>query len=180
MPVGFLFLIVLPTLEIGLFVLAASTLGLGETLVLTLATSFFGAFLIQRQGLGRGALFGSTADLSLDNFRRKLLRYLAGILLIIPGFLTDLAGIALLFPFGQRLFLAFWRKRIARRTAFGTAAPFDPFAFFGNEFQWPSDAADASAQDDERGGYGRYRERGSGDSAAQDDIIDVDFEVKPS
>lgn len=65
--------------EIVLFVLVAHWLGVGLTVLLVLATSLLGAWLVRSAGL------------------------LSGLLLVLPGFLTDAVGLALLAPPVQRV-----------------------------------------------------------------------------
>lgn len=94
--------IVLPLLDLWLlFTLADGIVSLGIAISLVVATGFIGASLARRQGLaawknfnaelGRGAL---PADTMLDG----VLILLAGAVLITPGLITDVLGLALLVP----------------------------------------------------------------------------------
>ena len=176
MPFPFLLFGLLSIIEIALFTLAVYGIGLGNTLLLTAATSFLGLKILQRQGIGRPTAGETAAGLSLDAFRKRLLRYLSGILLILPGFLTDLGGIALFFPFGRRFFLYLWERWIKKRFSFGFGIPsFDPFSIFGNGYRgettMDADFSDKSTTNNKNNPNGN---RADGD----DDIIDVDYEVK--
>ena len=94
----FAVLLLWPLIEIGLFVTLGASLGLGLTLLIVLGTGVLGVWLMRGQSLR-----------TADRLRREMgalgaLRVvgdsafvlLAGILLILPGFLTDFLGILLL------------------------------------------------------------------------------------
>lgn len=90
----------LPFLELAAFVAVASMIGFGLALALLLATSFAGALLLRHAGGSHVARVrvamaeGSFAALTADSTGGIML--LAGILLLIPGFITDVAGLVLL------------------------------------------------------------------------------------
>lgn len=90
----------LPFLELAAFVAVASTIGFGPALALLLATSFAGALLLRHAGGSHVARVrvamaeGNFSSLTADSTGGIML--LAGILLLIPGFITDVAGLLLL------------------------------------------------------------------------------------
>jgi UPF0716 protein FxsA len=108
-----LFLLV-PIAELAVIIKVGSEIGIGNTIVVMLVVSVVGAWLVKREGLGvlrrvqeqvaRGVVPGK--ELS-DGFMIML----AGALMLTPGFLTDLVGIALLLPPVR----AVVRRGIARR-----------------------------------------------------------------
>ncbi|MEL7207564.1 MAG: FxsA family protein [Actinomycetota bacterium] len=93
--------VLLPLAELWVIVAVADSVGIGPTLLLLLAISFAGAWMVRSQGwgalrrvqdvLGRGSL--PTTEL-VDG----ALIILAGALLLTPGFITDGVGFALLIP----------------------------------------------------------------------------------
>ena len=95
-----LMLLALPFLELAAFVAVAATIGFGWALVLVLAGSFAGAWILRRAtgshiarvriALGEGRLTALQAD------RDGGLVLFAGILLLIPGFITDALAVILL------------------------------------------------------------------------------------
>lgn len=96
-----LLLLLLPVAEIWLLVQVGSHIGAGWTVLLVVAGALGGFLVIQtqgRSGLSRmTSLFRrgvSPAGEMLDG----LLVLFAGFLLLIPGFITDVAGLALLLP----------------------------------------------------------------------------------
>ncbi|QXG76109.1 FxsA family protein [Modestobacter sp. L9-4] len=92
--------------EVVVYVLVASWIGLGATLLLTLVTSALGALLLARQG--RAAL--GELRLRAEEHRapgRALgdagLVALGGLLMVLPGFVGDLLGLLCLLPFTRAL-----------------------------------------------------------------------------
>lgn len=101
-----LILIGLPLAEIAGFVLVGRAIGLWATLGLVILTAVAGALLLRSQGLHilrqlsaesrEGRLPGETlVDAAMI--------VVAGILLLLPGFITDIIGLALFIPFVRRL-----------------------------------------------------------------------------
>lgn len=87
--------------EVAVFILVATQIGLGATIVATLATSALGFALVARQGTK------ALADLQLraqshQPAGRALgdagLVALGGLLMVLPGFLGDLLGLLCLLP----------------------------------------------------------------------------------
>ena len=104
----------LPFLELVAFVIVAGAIGFAWALMLVLASSLAGMLVLRHAGgnhiarirvaLGEGRFTALQADSSGFHI------LLAGILLVIPGFITDLAALLLLVaPFRQALAAAFRR-----------------------------------------------------------------------
>ena len=102
-----LILIIVPIIEITLFVQIGGAIGLGWTLLVILATAMFGAHAIRRQGidaLARAQAQMATGKPPVGEIVHGVLILMAGILLLTPGFMTDALGFLLLFP-PTRLFV---------------------------------------------------------------------------
>ncbi|MEV4616740.1 FxsA family membrane protein [Kitasatospora sp. NPDC049258] len=116
-------------LEIWLLTLVAGVVGWFAVLVLLVAGVFLGGSLIKRAG--RKA-FSAAVEQSRDPKPAQAqtgtsLTVLAGVLLILPGFLSDLLGLTLLFPPTRALWRALGRRtagRVLNGTAPAGAAPF--------------------------------------------------------
>lgn len=107
----FALLIALPLIEISLFVTIGSAIGLGATLLVILATAMGGMALIRAQGgTSRMREFQAKAD-PLSPLAHKAMLVAAGILLILPGFLTDTLGLLLMLPPVRKLVM----RRIAAK-----------------------------------------------------------------
>lgn len=108
----------LPAIELAAFIGVAVAIGLLPALGLVAATSFAGALILRHAGgnhiarvrgaLGQGSFTALTADGTGG------LTLLAGILLLIPGFITDALGLLLLLvPLRRVLSAAFGRGQPA-------------------------------------------------------------------
>jgi UPF0716 protein FxsA len=104
---AFFVLIVVPALEIFVFVQVAHLVGLGWALLLVLAFSLLGISVMRRAGSswwralrGPATAGGVTVVNRPDGTgaARAALLFLAGLLLFLPGFITDVLGLVLLLP----------------------------------------------------------------------------------
>jgi len=94
-------LLALPAAEILVFIAVVLKIGFLAAFALTFATSLAGVSLLRAAGGAQIAHFGGTTiRASLDGGAGSgtLFRIFAGVLLTLPGFLTDIAGAMLLFP----------------------------------------------------------------------------------
>lgn len=110
----FFLLIALPVAEIALLIAIGRQIGLVSTVALLLLTGLLGSFLARRQGLGivrrmqsEMAEGRAPAGQILDG----TLILLAGVLLIVPGVLTDVLAFLCLLPAGRTLIKAWLRRR---------------------------------------------------------------------
>ena len=91
-------ILLLPLAEIVAFILVAAVAGVGVALLLMLATSLAGFAVLRRAGRGGIARFRvAVADTDVAGIQANtggFLTVLAGLLLFLPGFLTDLVGAA--------------------------------------------------------------------------------------
>ena len=93
-------ILLLPAAEIAAFVLVAALIGVTGALLLMLTTTLAGILVLRQAGCGRIARFRvAVSQAEMTGFEANgigVLTVLAGLLLVLPGFLTDLVGIALL------------------------------------------------------------------------------------
>lgn len=97
----FLLFITVPLIELILFVLIGREIGILPTLAIILLTGVLGAALARSQGLRTLAKYREAmaqGRLPAEAVIDGLLILLAGVLLIAPGFFTDIVGILLLAP----------------------------------------------------------------------------------
>jgi len=119
-----LLFVLLPVIEIALFIQIGGAIGVGATILWVLASAVLGISVMRRQGAA------AMADLqrAVEEFRdpgqpiaHGALIMLGGGLLVLPGFFTDAVGILLLIPFVRRLLLRALGKRVRVSSAsFGT------------------------------------------------------------
>jgi UPF0716 protein FxsA len=96
-----LLLVLWPLVEIAVFLQVAAWIGVLNTLALMLAISLCGAWLVKRQGVGTLARMRSELDdgrIPTGPMTDGGLLAAAGFLLLLPGFVTDVFGLALLVP----------------------------------------------------------------------------------
>ncbi len=104
----FLFFIGLPALEIFLMIKIGGKIGALNTITLVFFTAILGIYYARIQGIqtlksGLTNLYQNKAPI-YDLISGASIAF-AAILLIIPGFLTDLIGFTLLIPFTRNFFL---------------------------------------------------------------------------
>ena len=99
----FIGLLAFPVAEIGVFILVAAAIGLTWALGLMLATTIAGLLVLRWAGKGRLALFRTVTGRGISGIEAGIeanpngfLVILGGILLVLPGFITDAIGVLLL------------------------------------------------------------------------------------
>lgn len=110
-----LLLLALPLLEIAGFVVVGSEIGVLPTIGLVLLSAVVGSMLLRVQGFG--VMSRARAEMEAGRDPSKELAHgamvvLAGILLVIPGFITDIFGILLFLPPVRELAWRFLSKRV--------------------------------------------------------------------
>jgi UPF0716 protein FxsA len=96
-----LLLVLWPLVEIAVFLQVVTWIGVLNTLALMVAISLCGAWMVKRQGIGTLARMRAELDdgrVPTGPMTDGGLLAVAGFLLLIPGFVTDLVGLALLVP----------------------------------------------------------------------------------
>lgn len=112
----FLAFLLVPLIEIALFIQVGGLIGLWPTLAIVVLTAILGTWLVRRQGLAAlGRLRRSFAELDdpTEPLAHGAMILFAGALLLTPGFFTDAAGFALLVPAVRLAVLRHLRSRIA-------------------------------------------------------------------
>ncbi|GAA0333238.1 membrane protein FxsA [Bacillus carboniphilus] len=107
------FLIVVPALEIALFILSGQLIGLWWTLGLIILTGILGAYIAKQQGykaLERLRLELRTGRIPQGAILDGVCILVGGVLLLTPGFITDAIGFSLLFPGSRHVWKTLARK----------------------------------------------------------------------
>jgi UPF0716 protein FxsA len=102
---GFVGLLMLPMAEIAAFIAVASLIGWLPAFALFIATSFAGVLVLRHCGRSELVRLREAAGGDLRTIRFETPsagRMLAGILLVVPGFITDAIGGLLLLPAVRR------------------------------------------------------------------------------
>ena len=101
MPVLFLVFLIVPIIEIALFIQVGDAIGLWPTLAMIVATAVIGSAIVRHQGLQaleRARVAMERDRLPLKEAATGIALLVAGFLLITPGFFTDTLGFLLLVP----------------------------------------------------------------------------------
>lgn len=116
--------IVVPLAELWTILAVGDAIGVVPTILILLADSLLGSLLLRAQGRGAWRRFVESLQAGRAPSRELadgLLIVIGGALLLTPGFLTDVAGLALLLPPSRALVRRGLERAIARRLAAGLA-----------------------------------------------------------
>jgi Protein affecting phage T7 exclusion by the F plasmid len=108
-------LILVPIVEIALLIKVGQTIGLLWTLGLLIAATLGGALLLRLEGLaviGQMRASVETGRLPARTVADAIMIGLAAVLLVLPGFLSDILAIALLLPPVRSLIYAALSRRM--------------------------------------------------------------------
>ena|SRR5215217_1905378 len=98
----------------------SSAIGFLGTIGLLIAGAVLGSWLARREGARAFKAFLETARAgrsAQDEITNGMLIALGGLLIMIPGFVSDVAGLLLLLPPTRTLFRKAWLRRLQRRAA---------------------------------------------------------------
>lgn len=111
--------------EIAIFIVVGKVLGVFNTLLFIIVTSLIGVLVVKKQGIQ------SVHNLQNSLSEKKppglaiiemFLIFVGGVLLVIPGFLSDLVGLSLIIPLTRKLYMPvifYWlRKKLKNGQAF--------------------------------------------------------------
>lgn len=118
----FLLFTLIPVVELALLVEIGSHIGVGLTVGVVLATGAAGAWLARAQGaiaLRRLQDSVRSGQFPADEIFDGVLILAGGLLLLTPGFLTDLFGFCALVPGTRHLLKAFLKRQVGSRIRSG-------------------------------------------------------------
>jgi UPF0716 protein FxsA len=107
----------IPFLEIALMIKVGQALGFWPTLAMIVASAVLGTYVLYEQGfqvLGRAMDAMARGKPPVGPVVDGVFVALAGLLLIVPGFLTDIFGLALLIPRARHAVAAWSIRRVLR------------------------------------------------------------------
>lgn len=135
--------LLLPLAELWVIVSVAGGLGIGYTIVLLLAISVAGAWLVKLQGfsaLSRVQQTFNRGAIPTTELVDGALIVLAGALLLTPGFITDTVGFLLLIPPSRAVVRKALTSRFQSRVRLMGAAP-------GPDRRSPADVVDVDGRE---------------------------------
>ena len=97
---GYIFLL-LPIIELIIFIEVGSFIGSFNVIISIIFTIFLGYYLIKSKikNITFSMMSISNIQDMYQQYESSIYSFLAGVLLIVPGYLTDLVGLILLLPF---------------------------------------------------------------------------------
>ena len=110
----FLLFALVPVAEIYVLVSVGGAIGVFPTIALVLLTALAGAHLARIQGLSTMVRIRENLDqgfMPAEELLDGLLVFLAGMVLLAPGFLTDICGLLILLPGTRGIFKQWLRKK---------------------------------------------------------------------
>ena len=113
-----LLIIAVPLIEIYLFIKIGSQIGAINTISLILVTAVLGVIYARYEGfntLKAGMRQLVNNELPIYEIISGATLAFAAILLILPGFATDMLGILLVFPLTRKLFIKFFSKNYYKK-----------------------------------------------------------------
>jgi UPF0716 protein FxsA len=144
----FLLFTLVPLVELYLLITIGSSVGVAPTIAMIALTGILGAWLAKREGRKTLASYQQAVTqgkLPEDGIVSGLLVLVGGVLLIAPGVLTDVVGLALMIPPFRRAVAKLITRRVEARIRsgelqvmhIGSGPGFGPG--FGPEFRAPTD-----------------------------------------
>lgn len=117
----FLALVVVPVIEIALFIKLGGFIGLWPTIALVIGTAILGAALLRAQGFAAMTRLQASVEEGGDPrgpLAHGVLILAAGLLMLTPGFFTDTVGFFLLVPPVRAALIGWAGPKLAARTVF--------------------------------------------------------------
>ena len=97
----FLIFVIVPIIEIALFIQVGGAIGFWATLAIVILTAFAGTILLRQQGLSTLTNLQSKMSAGQDpskDLAHGAMILIAGVVLLTPGFFTDALGLLLMLP----------------------------------------------------------------------------------
>ncbi len=110
----FMIFTLIPIVELYLLMTVSDYVGGLNALLLVIVTGFLGAYFARLQGAQTMLRVKANLDQGLtpaEDMLDALLIFVAGVVLITPGLLTDIAGLLILFPATRFRFKRFLRRK---------------------------------------------------------------------
>ena len=110
----FLCFTLIPVVELYLLIKVGTVLGGINTILLVIISGFLGAWLARLEGMNTLVKLRSNLQQGLmpaEELLDAVIIFIAGVVLITPGFITDILGLLLLWPVTRNRLKRFLRKK---------------------------------------------------------------------
>ena len=118
----FLCFTLIPVIELYLLIKVGSVIGGFNTILLVILTGFAGAWLARMEGMHTMIKVRTNLQQGLvpaEDLLDALIIFIAGLVLITPGLMTDIFGLMLLWPVTRNRFKRFLRRKFDEMQARG-------------------------------------------------------------
>ena len=125
----FLFFIVIPLIEVMLFITIGKYIGLWNTIIIIIITGIIGAILVKSQGitiLNKALEEIKSNKIPIFSIFEGIAILIAGAFLLTPGFLTDTLGCILLIPKTRNLIISYITTHLKKRTVYKEKSTYYP------------------------------------------------------
>ena len=125
----FLFFIVIPLIEVMLFITIGKYIGLWNTIIIIIITGIIGAILVKSQGitiLNKALEEIKSNKIPIFSIFEGIAILIAGAFLLTPGFLTDTLGCILLIPKTRNLIISYIATHLKKRTVYKEKSTYYP------------------------------------------------------
>lgn len=111
----FVLFVIVPIIEIYLFMVVGGLIGVLPTILLVILTAMLGSILLQQQGIATLQRVHSAlqqGQLPTAALLEGVVIIIGGVLLLTPGFLTDILGLLCLIPVTRGYFMVWLAQRV--------------------------------------------------------------------
>jgi UPF0716 protein FxsA len=118
----FLCFTLIPVIELYLLIKIGSVIGGFNTILVVILSGVLGAWLARLEGLNTMTKLRMNLEQGLmpaEELLDAVIIFVAGVVLITPGFMTDITGLLLLWPFTRNKFKQILRKKFDEMAANG-------------------------------------------------------------
>ncbi len=108
----------IPIIEIYLLIKMGGALGAFNTILVVICTAIVGAYLARLQGTKTYKQIQANLNqgkMPAEELFDAVIIFAAGLVLLTPGFLTDIFGLLLLFPSSRKYFKNWLRKKYSEK-----------------------------------------------------------------
>lgn len=113
-----LLFIFVPFLELYILLQVGKHIGVLLTIIVVIVTGIAGAYLVKKQGfhiIMRIKRKMNEGIIPTDNLMEGVLILIGGILLLTPGFITDIVGFIITIPQSRKIFLMYFKKWVKNK-----------------------------------------------------------------
>lgn len=121
--------LLVPVIEVVVIVVIANLVGWGVTVGVLAAISIIGVLLVRHVGRQAWAELAANRSVGTEPSRSvadRALTFVGGLMLIPPGFVTDVAALVLLLPFTRPIVRGWIQRWAVRQGAMYVTMPTDP------------------------------------------------------